>query len=110
MNELREVTDWHKLGVQLEVPSAKLKEIEKNYTTDTIRCKTEVLDWWLRNQPEISWKKLAQAVEKMGGYASLAQNLRMKISATSKGIHTLLGLCTWVILQMVIQISSSYSF
>ena len=86
-NELTEVTaaDWFSLGVQLGVRSARLKEIEMNFPVDTQRRKTEVLDFWLRNAPEISWQKLAQAVEAMGGYATVVQKLRRKMPPMPRG-------------------------
>ena len=86
-NELTEVTaaDWFPLGVQLGVRPATLRQIEKNYPQDTQRCKTEVLDLWLRNAPEVSWKNLAQAVEAMGEYTSAAQRLKRKMPLVPKG-------------------------
>lgn len=84
---MTEVTaaDWFKLGVQLELRPARLKEIERNYPQDAQRCKTEVLNMWLQNAPEVSWKNLAQAVEAMGEYTSVAQALRRKMLPTPKG-------------------------
>ena len=77
-NELGEVTEWHQLGLELGVPHAKLKEIENDYPQNQ-RRKVEVLDWWCRNTAEVSWIKLAKAVEEMG-YILLAERLRRKTS------------------------------
>ena len=79
-NELGDVTDWYQLGVQLGISTADLNQIRMNYPNNAQQCKTEVLDLWLRNAPECSWTKLAQAVEAMGGYAVLAEELRKKMS------------------------------
>ena len=83
--ELTEVTEWHQLGVQLNVPPATLRTIESNYPRDAQRQKIEVLIWWYNNAPEISWEKLAQAVEAVGGHAALAKNLRLKMNPTPTG-------------------------
>ena len=71
---------WYQLGVQLEIPPAKLSTIESDHLRDAQRCMTEVIYWWLQNAPECSWAKLAEAVEAMGGYAVLAEKLRQKMS------------------------------
>ena len=78
-NELREVTGWYQLGLQLEVAPFKLREIEKDHPQDSQRCKSEVLNWWLQNAQEVSWEKLAQALEAMGGHAAVARKLRNKV-------------------------------
>ena len=81
-NELKEVTaaDWYPLGVQLGLRPAELREIEQNNFRDVKRCKCEVVDWWLRNAPVISWEILAEAVEGIGGHSTVAQKLRKKLS------------------------------
>ena len=76
---MREVAEWYQLGLQLKLETPKLKEIEKNYPKDAQRCKSEVLDWWLRNAPEASWEKLAQALEAMDGYTAVVCRLRNKV-------------------------------
>ena len=79
-NELSEMAaaNWYQLGMQLEIPPAELRTVECNYPHDAQRCMTEVLNRWLRNAPECSWAKLAQAVEAMGGYAVLAEKLKQR--------------------------------
>ena len=79
MKELK-AAEWHHLGVQLGIDSATLNTIEYNCHRDAQRCMTEVISMWLRNAPECSWAKLAQAVEAMGGYTVLAEKLRQKMS------------------------------
>ena len=87
-NELRDVTaaDWFRLGVQLGIKTAKLREIETDHPRDVQRCKLEVLDWWLRNMPQVSWEKLANALHKIGGYDALAQRLKKKMPLNGKNI------------------------
>ena len=78
---MREVTaaDWFPLGLQLGIKTTKLKEIDKDNPGDVQHCKIEVLDWWHRNAHEVSWLKLANAVERTGEYEALAQRLRGKM-------------------------------
>ena len=78
--ELRDVADWYQLGVQLGISTADLDQIQMNYPRNAQQCKMKVLDLWLQNSPERSWAKLAQAVEAMGGYAVLAEELRKKMA------------------------------
>ena len=87
MSELTEVTEWHQLGVQLEVPVVTLQTIESNHPNDAQRRKTEVLIWWFQNSLEISWEKLAQAVEAVGGHATVVKRLRLKMNPTPKGLY-----------------------
>ena len=70
------MTDWYCLGIYLGIPTSHLNQIEKNCGGDAERCKIEVIDFWLHNDPEPTWSKLAQAVEDMGGHANVVQTLR----------------------------------
>ena len=76
MRDTKEVTRWYSLGVQLGIKPFYLKEIEKNYSSDTERCRIEVIDYWLNNAREATTSKLAQAVENMGGHDNVVQTLR----------------------------------
>ena len=68
--------NWFLLGVQLDIETSFLKQIEKNYIGDPERCKIEVIDIWLRLDPEPTWNKLAHALEDMGGHAKVVETLR----------------------------------
>lgn len=87
-SELRDVTaaDWFTLGVKLGIKTAKLREIETDHPRDVQRCKLEVLDWWLRNIPQVSWEKLADVLHNIGGYDALAQRLKKKMPRNGKNI------------------------
>ena len=76
LRDIKEVTDWYSLGIQLEIPTSHLRHIEDNYGSNAKRCKMEVVDYWLQNDPEPTKSKLAQAVEDMGGHANVVQTLR----------------------------------
>jgi hypothetical protein len=75
---IKEVTKPYQLGIQLKIDSSELKTIERNYSKDIDRQKTEVIEHWLRNSPDASWTTLANAVERMRGHAKLAGILRRK--------------------------------
>ena len=76
LRDTKEVTDWYSLGIQLEIPTSHLRHIEDNYGINAERCKMEVIDYWLHNDPEPTKSKLAQAVEDMGGHTNVVQTLR----------------------------------
>ena len=75
LKDTKEVTSWFFLGIHLDIPNAVLKQFEMQYIGDSERCKTEVIDVWLHNDPEPTWNKLAQAVEDMGGHANIVETL-----------------------------------
>ena len=85
LNELGEVTDWYQLGIQLGLEPQTLNFIERNHPHDALRCKTEVLNWWLQNELEISWWKLAKAVEAIGGHKVLADKLIKNMHPVPEG-------------------------
>jgi hypothetical protein len=75
---LKKITKPYQLGIQLKIGSSDLDEIERNHPRDIDRQKTEVIKYWLRNSPDASWTTLANAVERMGGHAKLAKELRAR--------------------------------
>ena len=87
---LTEVTAPYQLGIQLKIDLEELDRIEKNHPGDIDRQKTEVIKYWLRNSPDASWTTLANAVEGMGGHATLAETLRkreQKIMGDTTKLH-----------------------
>ena len=68
-NELKSVSDWHSLGVNLDLKHHQLKEIEKSYRGDDKRCKTEVLGCWLDSTPNPTWEAVAEALYLMDAHA-----------------------------------------
>ena len=78
MRDTKEVTNWYFLGICLSIPVSYLEHIKKNYGGDTERCRIEVIDYWLHNDPEPTKSKLAQALEDMGGHANVVQTLRAR--------------------------------
>ena len=53
---------WYIIGVQLAVPTFKLKSIEKK-TSDSIDQLCDTLDYWMSNDPSPSWKHLVDALK-----------------------------------------------
>ena len=76
LRDTKEVTRWYALGIQLGIPASYLKHIEKNHSSNSERCRIEVICDWLNNDPEPTQSKLAQAVEDIGGHANVVQTLR----------------------------------
>ena len=88
---LTEVTKPYQFGIQLKIDSSELDTIEKNHRGDIDRQKTEVVKYWLHNSPDASWTTLANAVERMGGHARLAETLREKEQSTMGDTTVLQG-------------------
>lgn len=55
----------------------KLKQIEQDCSRETERCKTEMLNCWLQGDPEASWIKVVEALQRMDRVV-LAQQLQRK--------------------------------
>lgn len=77
VNELREVTNIHGLGIQLEVPSANLHEFEANYPHSLERQRIQLAEFWLRTQVNASWNLLAEALHNNGD-VSLSARIKKK--------------------------------
>lgn len=65
VSELASVEDWHLLGVNLGLQGHQLRVIERTYRGETNRCKSEVLDFWLRNNENPTWEAIIEALDKM---------------------------------------------
>ena len=75
-NALKEVSDWHKLGVLLSIPPSELRKIEQDYQGSD-RRKTETLDLWLRNTPSATWSTVASALQEMNQH-TVAETIHQK--------------------------------
>ena len=85
--DLRDLTEWFRLGIRLGIKHSDLKKIESNYEGDVERCKTEMLDFWKKNDAKPSLKKLTKALEEMD-YRNLANELRQKYNVFQTGIYS----------------------
>ena len=53
---------WHIIGVQLEVPTHELKDIEKK-PSDSLDKLSDILVYWLTHDPSASWGHLVDALK-----------------------------------------------
>ena len=53
---------WFNFGLALGLSFNALDQIESNHPKDSLRCLTEVIKTWLRNNPQSSWQELASAL------------------------------------------------
>ena len=66
VNELKSVTEWHPLGLQLDVPDYELRRVEQDCSGVNRRV-AEVLQYWLNNcsEEKRSWQTIADALKKI---------------------------------------------
>ena len=67
---------YYQLGIQLEIDSDELKQIETNFPRDCKRCQEETIDLWI-NSGEATWEKLVVALRTVGN-ARLAKEIEAK--------------------------------
>ena len=75
-SELKTVTDWHQLGINLGLPTYKLMQIERDHQGNE-RRKQEMLDLWLRRKPDAGWGDVVSALKKMDENA-VAERIRQE--------------------------------
>ena len=63
-------SDWHGLGILLNVDYNTLKEISSSNREGPSACKSAMLDAWLKGNVNASWKQLADALKDMGDLRS----------------------------------------
>ena len=74
--ELRTVTGWHRLGINLGLQTYELSRIEQDYQGNKRRM-LEMLDLWLQRPPATPWGDLANALQEMGENR-VAESIRHK--------------------------------
>ena len=63
---LRDVVDWHTLGIKLGLPVDLLRAIQIDYSAYGLdRQRHEMISRWLAHDPKASWSKLATALSEM---------------------------------------------
>ena len=64
LKELQQVTDWHKLGLHLDVPEHKLDDIEatvERNSGNTDDCRREMLMIWMESEIA-TWARVVHAL------------------------------------------------
>jgi hypothetical protein len=77
---VRDVVNWHDLGLLLGLPESTLASIATH--PDVEGHRRMMLSEWLQFDPEASWEKLATALEKLGKNA-IAANVRREFVIVS---------------------------
>ena len=62
---LGKLVDWYNFGILLKIPPHVLRRIEAEHLVNMARRKTELLDYWLKNEYNPSWHKVYGALMKM---------------------------------------------
>ena len=67
LSKLKRVTDWHTLGIHLDIPSYELDKIRQQFLAaeGVERCKSEMVHLWLKTTVNASWADVAVALEKL---------------------------------------------
>ena len=64
LKELEKVGKWFVFGIYLDVPVDQLEKIESSHQQkDLERCKIDMLQYWLDNNVNASWKNVVRALE-----------------------------------------------
>ena len=81
--EVKEVSDWHQLGLYLGIDSTSLDTIQTKYpNVGNTRWRNEVLSEWLRKEENASWEDVINALNQMGE-KRIALRIRKKY-----GVHS----------------------
>ena len=60
------VSDWYRLGMELNLMSDDLDIIEDDFRGDTRKQTCKMFKLWLRTQPNASYEQLIEALNKVG--------------------------------------------
>jgi len=83
-NALKSVSNWHLLGVNLDLSDSELTTIEMNHRGDNTLCKTKMLSRWLAKTTCPSWEAVVQALRLMEANA-VAVTIQRKYVTTTEG-------------------------
>ena len=64
------MVDWKSLGIELDIDSTKLSEIERNCRGTVGDCRMSMVELWLNSDTSASWNNLATALD------NISQNVK----------------------------------
>ena len=77
-SELTEITNWYRLGLNLNLQTHELKKIQQDHAhRGSDQQMLEMLDKWLRRTPTATWDDVVTALQQMGENR-VAENIRQK--------------------------------
>ena len=69
---------WKVIGTQLEIPRPTLENIEVRYKDDLEEAFTEMMNEWLKQADEPSWRAIAEVLRSRSvGETKLAKNVEL---------------------------------
>ena len=84
VDELEDVADPHKLGINLGIHPAKVNILLSN-ASGIERQKSDIIEFWLNNDENPSWSTLIKTIRNIG-HGRLARKLKIKYNII--GIYT----------------------
>ena len=76
-----DVTDWHTLGLKLNLTMSQLEDIRVTYHVYGLGVlKARVFDGWLKSSPSASWSDLVSALKSMNEHR-VASDIAARYSA-----------------------------
>ena len=80
------VSDWHALGIQLDLTMSQLKDIDITCHKEGLkRIKAEMFDAWLKSSSSASWNDLIKALKAIGEDKVASQ---IEASCSGKSLDT----------------------
>ena len=79
-SELTTVTNWYRLGINLDLQKHELDKIQQSYVfmdQQNDQRMLQMLDKWLRCTPNATWEDVVSALQQMGENRA-AENIRQK--------------------------------
>ena len=61
LKEVQQVTEWHKLGLYLDIPEHKLNDIQESNSGNTDDCRREMLMVWMESEVA-TWARVVRAL------------------------------------------------